>query len=226
MPHDAALLVVDAESTDATVALARAHGGDVVVRPWAGFVATRRFALESVRTPWTFMLDADEALDADARAALAAAAPAPETDGYTLARVTYFCGKPMRGGAWGREAPLRLFRTATGRLTPHPAGGGSADLHESWSVPGNVERLPGVLHHHSYPSLAAYRAKFARYTSVEARGARRSLRFVLLSAAVAVARVPWLFAWRGGWRDGWRGAFVAVASASYPVCVAWKAWRA
>ena len=218
--------MIDAESTDATPALARAHGADVVVRPWAGFVATRRFALERVRTPWTFMLDADEALDGAAVAALEHATPDPGTDGYTLARLTYFCGKPMRGGAWGGEAPLRLFRTSAARLTAHPAGGGTADVHESWSVPGRIERLPGVLHHHSYPSLSAYRTKFAHYTSLEARGSRGSWRSLLRAAMFAVARVPWLLLRRGGWRDGWRGAFVAVASAAYPVCVAWKALRA
>ncbi len=225
MPPEARLLVVDAQSADTTVAIARARGAEVVERAWDGFVNARRFALARVRTPWTFMLDADEALGADAIAALRHAVPATNTDGYALARSTYFCGRPMRGGAWGREAPLRLFRTAQAELAPHPAGGGSADVHESWSVPGTVERLPGVLHHYSYPTLATYRAKFARYTSLEARGLRGSWPRALRAAAVAFARVPWLLVWRGGWRDGWRGAFVAAASAAYPVFVAVKALR-
>ncbi len=219
------MLVIDAQSTDATVALARDFGADVVVRPWAGFVATRRFALAQVRTPWTFMLDADEALDAEATAALHGAAPGPETEGFTLARATYFCGRPMRGAPWGGETPLRLFRTGAARLEAHPAGGGAADIHESWSVAGERQRLAGVLHHHSYPTLAAYREKFARYTSLEAGATRGSWPRLARAAARAIARIPWLFILRGGWRDGWRGAFVVAASAFYPVCVAFKALR-
>ena len=225
MPLEARLLVIDAQSGDATVEIARARGAEVVERAWDGFVNARRFALALVRTPWTFMLDADEALGADAVAALRRVVPDAGTGGYALERATYFCGRPMRGGAWGREAPLRFFRTEQAELAPHPAAGGAADVHESWSVRGTVERLPGVLHHYSYPTLATYRAKFARYTSLEARGLRGTWPRVARAAALGFARVPWLLVVRGGWRDGWRGAFVAVGSAAYPVFVAVKALR-
>ncbi len=218
--------MVDAESNDATVAIARERGARTVVRPWAGFVAARRFALGLVTTPWTFMLDADEALDEALRSALAAAVPSPTQDGYTVSRVTYFCGRPMRSGAWGGDAPLRLFRTAAARLEAHPAGGGTAQLHEAWTVSGGVARLAGTLQHDSYPTLASYREKFARYTSLEAVGVPPSLPAFGFALVRAVARIGWLLIVRGAWRDGWRGVFVAVASAWYPVVVAWKALRA
>ena len=225
MPPGARVLVVDAQSSDATVEVARAAGADVVVRPWAGFVATRRFALGRVATPWTFMLDADEALDAACAAALVALDPPAQTDAYCVARSTYFCGRPMRYGAWGAEAPLRLFRTDRATLVAQPAAGGSADVHERWRVPGAVGRLGGTLLHDSYPDVATYAEKFARYTSLEARGSMPSRRVLARAALVASLRAPWLLLGRGGWRDGWRGAFVAFASAAYPVAVAWKALR-
>ncbi len=225
LPPGVSLLVIDAESSDATVELARARGAEVIVRPWAGFVATRRFALGCVRTPWTFMLDADEALDADLAAALPGLDPPGATDAYAVKRTTYFCGRPIRHGAWGGDAPVRFFRTARAELVAAPAGGGDAELHESWRVPGGVGRLGGVLLHYSYPTLGSYRAKFARYTSLEARGLRATPLVLARAAGVALLRAPWLLFVKGGWRDGWRGVFVAVASAAYPVAVAWKAWR-
>jgi glycosyltransferase involved in cell wall biosynthesis len=226
VPSGWPVLVIDAESHDATVALARAHGARTLVRPWGGFTATRLFALGEVRTAWTFMLDADEVLDAPLRAALLAAQPDVSTDGYAVARVTYFCGRPMRAGPWSRERPLRLFRTVRAALSAHPAAGGAADVHERWNVPGNVARLAGTLHHYSYPTLSAYREKFARYTSLEARSAEGSIRALVQASALACTRAGWWFFVRAGWRDGWRGAYVAVGSAFYPVVVAWKAWRA
>ena len=219
------MLVIDAESSDATVALARERGAQVVVRPWAGFVAARRDALARVRTPWTFMLDADEALDTTLVAALQTLRQRATTDGYAVSRTTYFCGRAIRGGAWGGERPLRLFRTQRARLIAHPAAGGNADLHEAWHVPGRIERLGGTLQHYSYPTLAAYDAKFARYTALEASGVRPSALAVAAAAVQALARAPWLFVIRGGWRDGWRGAYIAAASALYPVAVRWKALR-
>ena len=210
---------------DATVALAVARGADVIVRPWPGFVAARRDALARVRTPWTFMLDADEALDAELAAALHANEPQPGTDGYAVPRTTYFCGRAIRGGAWGSERPLRLFRTRAATVEAHPAGGGTAELHEAWRVRGRIETIAGTLHHHSYPNLAAYRAKYKRYTALEARGLRPSYLGLAVSVLSAFARAPWLFTVRGGWRDGWRGAYIAVSSAGYPAVVAWKALR-
>ena len=56
------LLVLDARSCDRTVEFARSAGAEVIEREWSGFVDARRFALSQVRTSWTLMIDADEAL--------------------------------------------------------------------------------------------------------------------------------------------------------------------
>lgn len=225
IPRGADVLVVDAESQDATVRLARDAGARVVVRPWAGFVATRRFALGLVRTAWTFMLDADEALDPELAAAVAALEPATTIDAYRVARSTYFCGRPMRHGAWANETLLRLFRSDRATLVAEPSAGGEAEIHEHWVVPGELAVLPGTLLHDSYPTMRSYREKFDTYTSIEARGVRGSAAGVLRAAALAVARGSWHVVGRAAWRDGWRGIFVALASAFYPVVVAWKALR-
>lgn len=225
LPPGMPALVLDAESTDATPRIAEAFGARAIVRPWAGFVAARRYALGEVRTPWTLMLDADESLDAALREALAALPEEPREDGFRLARTTSLCGRPVRGCGWGDERLLRLFRTAEARLAAHPAAGGAADLHERWEVDGPVADLGGRLAHDSYPTLAAYGSKFARYTTIEAAALHARAPGAAFAAALARAalRLPWLFFGRAGWRDGWRGAFVSAASAVYPVVVRWKA---
>jgi glycosyltransferase involved in cell wall biosynthesis len=225
IPRASRVLAIDAESTDRSVEVARARAARVIVRPWAGFVEARRFGLGCVETPWTFMLDADEQLDMPLSAALAALAPDQGIDGYATRRSTFFCGHAMRYGAWGADAPLRFFRTGRAALVAEPVGGGSADIHERWTVAGGTGRLDGTLLHYSYPTLADYRTKFARYTALEARGLRGSPPALAREVALAVLRVPHALFVRGGWRDGWRGVFVAFASAAYPVAVAWKALR-
>jgi glycosyltransferase involved in cell wall biosynthesis len=225
LPGGAPVLIVDAESSDDTVAIARARGAEVVVRPWEGFVATRRFAQNFVKTPWTFMLDADEMLDEKLRDAVIALEPPSATDGYLTPRTTFFCGRPITGCGWGEEAPLRLFRTARAFLMPRPAAGGYADVHEEWRVYGSVGRLRGTVLHDSYPTLAAYWAKFDRYTSIEALGLKPTQFDAMRTVVTAFARLPWLFFVRRGYRDGWRGAIIAFASAIYPVVSLSKAMR-
>jgi hypothetical protein len=196
------------------------------VRPWPGFVVARRDALAMVTTAWTLMLDADEELDQALRDAIAAAEPPAATCGYRLRRATYLCGRPIGGAGWGDERLLRLFRTTAARLDARPAAGGDSDLHERWSCAGDVTDLAGTLHHYSYPTIASYREKFDRYTTLEARGLRVRPLDVLRAYAVVPARFGWLLVARGGWRDGWRGWFVSLFSALYPAVVAAKALRA
>jgi glycosyltransferase involved in cell wall biosynthesis len=214
------VFILDAESDDATVAIANAAGATVERRPWAGFVAARRYALAQVRTDWTLMLDADEVLDADLRAAIAAAPD--DADAYSVRRVTRFCGRRIRTAGWSNEKLIRLFRTASARLEAHSVGGG-ADLHERWMSDGIVAELGGAIIHDSYPTLGSYREKFARYTAIEAAGVRGSASGLLGAFVMALARFPWALLRYGGWSDGWRGVFVAASSAAYPLVVQWKA---
>ncbi|TAM58866.1 glycosyltransferase family 2 protein [bacterium] len=224
LPAGMPALVVDAESADATRVLAQDCGARVVVRPWDGFASARRAALALTSTPWVLFIDADERLD-DALRASVLAAPAHESVGYELLRTTEFCGRPMRCAGWNDEPVLRLFRREAVRLEARPAAGGSAQLHERWVAEGRVERLRGRLEHRSYPTIADYRRKFARYTAIEAAGISPSLGRALAAAARACVRWAWLYLARGGWRDGWRGAYVCTMSALYPVVVQFRALR-
>jgi glycosyltransferase involved in cell wall biosynthesis len=222
IPSGARVFILDAESADATVAIARTAGAAVESRPWAGFVDARRYALDRVATDWTLMLDADEALDETLRAAVAAAPG--DVDAYVMRRITTFCGRRIRTAGWSNEKLVRLFRTSAIRLEAHSVGGG-ADLHERWVSDGRIGALDGAILHDSYPTLASYREKFARYTSIEAAAVRGSAAALAASVVVGLARFPWAVLRYGGWNDGWRGIFVAFSSASYPVVVQYKALR-
>ncbi len=222
LPRGAQLYVLDAESDDATAAIAQRSGATVERRRWTGFVDARRHALSRVHTRWTLMLDADEALDPALRAAIEAAPD--DVDAFAMRRITTFCGRRIRTSGWSNEKLVRLFRTASIRLEAHSVGGG-ADLHERWVSDGVIGRLPGAILHDSYPTVASYREKFARYTGIEAAAVRGSITALAAAVVVGLARFPWAVIRYGGWRDGWRGGFVAASSAAYPVVVQWKALR-
>jgi hypothetical protein len=197
-------------------------GAMVETRPWHGFVEARRYALTRVETPWTLMLDADELIDERLREAIVAA---PDTvDGYRVRRVTTLCGVPVRTAGWSAEYLLRLFRTGRARVLSNSVGG-SADLHERWVCDGKVRDLPGALIHESYPTLASYRAKFARYTTIEAAELRPSRLALARELSLFPIRVVWSILRYRGWNDGWRGLFVAWQSARYRIVVRAKALR-
>jgi glycosyltransferase involved in cell wall biosynthesis len=222
LPRGLHVLVLDACSRDHTVAFARGSGAEVVQREWTDFVDARGFALAHVRTPWVLMIDADEALDDVLSGAVLSADG--NAGAYVVSRTTYFCGRPMR--MWRKEPLVRLFRMGGATLEAHPAAGGSAPVHESWTATGTVASLDGTLLHFSYPDYTTYRAKYDTYTSAEARGVRRSFGSVLTSAIASMLRFWWLLLGKGALLDGVRGVYVAYKSAMYPTVVAWKALTA
>ena len=220
VPPGVRVFVLDAESTDATPEVARACGAHVEIRAWRGYVDARRFALGRVTTPYAFMLDADELLSDELAAALAG--DLSRADGYRVRRVTMLAGRAVRAAGWSAERLVRCFRADRASVVADSVGGG-ADLHERWIVDGRVGDLPGMIVHDSYPTVASYRERFARYTRIEAAALRGSP----LACAGALGKLPLRFAWLwaryGAWRDGWRGAFVAWYSALYPLAVQWRA---
>lgn len=208
-------------SDDRTVEFARAAGARVIEREWTDFTEARSYALGRVQTPWTLMVDADEALDDALRDAIL---QAPDSvNGYVVRRTTYFCGKPIR--MWRNEPILRLFRTPLAQLQPRSAAGGNAALHERWQCPPPHAELRGTLLHFSYPDRASYREKFERYTSIEAQSMRSSLWRVIAEWLAIWPRFLRLLLLRGELLDGPRGFAVAYGSARYRYVSARKARR-
>jgi glycosyltransferase involved in cell wall biosynthesis len=213
------ILVVDANSDDRTVEFAQSAGARVLSRRWTNFVDARSFALAQVTTPWALMIDADEALDDVLCKAILAAGD--DVDGYVVRRTTYFCGKALR--LWRNEPLLRLFRRDRVRLQAQPAAGGDAILHEGWVSTGTTRTLNGTLLHYSYPDVASYRAKYDRYTSLEAEHLAASPAKLFAAICRALARFAWLLTARGALLDGPRGWYVAYRSAMYPAVAMEKA---
>ena len=61
------IIVIDAESTDKTVQVAREFTDEIWVRPWPGFAAQKNFALEVAEGEWILSLDADERVTPELR---------------------------------------------------------------------------------------------------------------------------------------------------------------
>jgi glycosyltransferase involved in cell wall biosynthesis len=214
LPHGISILVVDALSTDHTVAYAIAAGARVIERRWTNYVDARRYGLGQIATPWVLMLDADEELDDRLRAAILAAPT--DADGYVMRRTTYFRGKAMR--MWSDEPLLRLVRTSAVRVN-------DAVLHERLVCDGTVRELHGTLSHYSYPDARSYREKFARYTAIEALALRANPLRWLGQTALVPPRFANNLLRHGALLDGPRGWYVAWYSALYPATVAAKALR-
>jgi len=216
VPFAAEKIVVDSESTDRTVEVARAHGARVVVQPWLGFGAQRNFSSKQASHDWILFLDADETLtDASQREFVERFQEISTSDaaGALLPRTANYMGRPMR---WYRpmlgEMLGRFYHRDRARWSDRR-------VHESVIFDGPARRFRHPFHHHHSPTLVHKQLKVLRYSELRAlercdRGRKPSLwgvPFVYLGTFLKEC-----FVYRAIF-DGWRGLIVAHVNASYSI---------
>ncbi len=216
------IIVVDAESTDKTAALAREFTDRVWVRPWPGFAAQKNFALDQASGDWVLSLDADERVTPELadriRSIVERGGPA---DGYSVPRRNIFWGAWVRHGGLYPDYQLRLFRRGAGRFAEDA-------VHESVRVGGPVEVLAEPLLHQSYRDLEDFVRRSNRYSTLAAQDWLRHGRPVSLAALIMkpLGRFLSMYIVRTGFLDGWRGLVLAVLYAEYVFLRTAKAWEA
>ncbi|HET7341082.1 MAG TPA: glycosyltransferase family 2 protein [Methylomirabilota bacterium] len=217
------LVVVDAESEDKTLAIAREATDRVFVRPWPGFAAQKNFGLDQATGDWVLSLDADErvspALRAEIEDVLRSGGPAA---GYAVPRRNVFWGRWVRHGGLYPDWQLRLFRRGHGRFVERA-------VHESVRVDGEVARLRGHLEHRSYRDVADFLTRAERYTTLAAAewlAAGRPARPLRDLVARPAGRFLGMYVARAGFLDGWRGFLLATLYAYYVFMRSAKVWEA
>lgn len=205
------IIVVDAESGDKTVEVARAFTDRIWIRPWPGFAAQKNFALEQATCPWALSLDADERVTPDLRREIESILDRDGAlDGYAIPRKNYFWGAWIKHGRLYPDYQRRLVRRGRGRFVEHP-------VHESLEVRGSVGRLQAPLLHHSYRSLEEFIRRSNRYSTLAAEEWIRSGRRIGAADLVLrpLGRFLSMYLLHGGVLDGWRGVLLAGLYAHY-----------
>lgn len=160
------IFVVDSYSTDNTVELAKAGGAQVLQHPFQNYARQFEWALENapLTSEWVMRLDADEIIEADLAAEIAARLPALPSDvtGINLNRKTIFQGKFIR---WGGRYPLTLLRIWRR---------GKARIEDRWMdehmylTDGRTVTFRGGFADHNLYDLTFFTAKHNGYASREA----------------------------------------------------------
>lgn len=216
------LIVVDAESRDKTVAIARELTDHVFVRPWPGFAAQKNFGVEQARGDWVLSLDADEVVSPALRAEIAAVVErGGPHQGYSVPRRNVFWGRWVRYGGLYPDWQLRLFARGHGRFVER-------SVHESVHVAGSVGRLRGHLEHRSYRDVGDFLTRADRYSTLAAEewaAAGVRPRPFLDLVARPLGRFAGMYVMRAGFLDGWRGFLLAVLYGYYVLMRSAKLWE-
>ena len=215
------IVVVDAESTDETAAIARRHADRVEVRPWPGFSAQKNYAASIASHDWILSLDADERLTPELAAEIRALmASEPSRRGYRVPRVTHYLGRWIRGTDWYPDYQLRLYDRRAGEWN-------GRRVHESVRLSAEPGRLQHDLHHFPYRDIRDHLATIDRYTALAAEQMKEDGRTP--SFAALAFHPPFAFfrnyVLRGGFRLGTAGLVISTLNSYYVFLKLARAWE-
>ncbi|PYR52683.1 MAG: glycosyltransferase family 2 protein [Acidobacteria bacterium] len=204
------IIVVDSESEDRTVEIARTHTARVVVRRWEGYVSQKNFAASLATHDWILSVDADERVTPELASEIRTILSGPSHQGYRIPRATWHLGRWIRTTDWYPDYQLRLYDRRS-------AAWAGRYVHKGVVVRGSVGRLAGELQHFPYRDISDHLQTIDRYTTFAARemhekGTGAGLARLALHPPLAFLRN---YLARGGFRDGVPGFIISALNAYY-----------
>lgn len=168
------IIVVDGESTDETVSLAKKLGARVFsTTNKPNFHINKQLAMDKAKGDLVLQLDADEVVDSELAGWIqgihnsssssshhdqAASLPAA----WWIRRKNYFLGKFLKKGGQYPDPVIRIYQRGKAKLPQQ-------DVHEQMVVDGEVGWAEGHLLHYGNPSFETYLRKWNTYTTFKAQ---------------------------------------------------------
>ena len=173
------IIVVDSQSTDDTVQIARSFGAEVQQFHWNGkFPKKRNWALRNltIKNEWVFFLDADEYVTNAFLSEMQKKIKNSSINGYWVTYQVHFMDKKLNYG--DKLKKLSLFRHDKGEYEKIEEDSWShldMEVHEQAVVEGETGQIQAPVDHRDYKGLEKYIDRHNQYSSWQAR------RFVNLS---------------------------------------------
>ncbi len=218
------IVLVDGESNDKTVEIARSYGAIVSILPNQEiFHINKQKAIDKATSDWILQLDADERVSKELKDEIIRVIndEVREESGYWIPRKNFFLGRFLMKGGQYPDYTLRLYKNGKGKLP-------QKDVHEQAVVDGVVGYLSHPLLHYPYKNFSVYLQKWERYNNIYAHQIQKMMRkriFPLKLYSVPefllIRPLYWFFLTylrHKGFMDSWQGfVFSFFSSLRYPV---------
>lgn len=156
------VVVVDSFSTDKTEAICREYKVHFVQHKFEGHIEQKNWAITQATYPHVLSLDADEALDDTLKKSIQEVKKNWIHDGYSMNRLTNYCGKFIRHCGWYPDTKLRLWDSRKGKwggTNPH-------DKYELLDTNAATGHLKGNLLHYSFYSIDEHYKQVNYFTDI------------------------------------------------------------
>ncbi len=223
------IIVVDGESTDGTVALAKSLGAKVIsTTNKANFHINKQIAMDEAKGDLILQLDADEVVDEELANFIKRLISQNTSDikesAWWIRRKNYFMGQFLKKGGQYPDPVIRLYKKGKAKLP-------QKDVHEQMVVDGEVGWAEGHLLHYGNPSFSDYLRKFNTYTSFKAQQlSDRGVKISFLNSCNYLVFMPLstflsLYLRHKGFVDGVPGLVFALFSGFHHFVAYLKLWE-
>lgn len=153
------VIVIDNNSTDNTVSIARKKGAEVVSITTSDFAHLRNIAVSYAHSEWLLYVDADEIVSPELEISMydAVRNSGKNVSGYMIHRKNFYLGCSWPKGEW----MLRLF-------TRQSFVKWRGTLHETAVIRGAIGKLSGLLLHDTHRTLSEMVQKTNEWSQTEA----------------------------------------------------------
>ena len=206
------IIIVDSFSTDKTQEIASSFNAVFIQHAFKGHIQQKNFALSQASNDFVISLDADEALSDPLKTSILQVKEQHTADGYSMNRLSNYCGHWIRHGSWYPDKKLRLFD----RTKVQWAGVNPHDKAEA--LEGTVlKHLSGDLLHFTYYTIEEHVRKLDYFSSIAAnayfeKNKKAGLFNLIIRPGFAFFRD---FILRAGFLDGYYGWVIARFTAHY-----------
>jgi glycosyltransferase involved in cell wall biosynthesis len=208
------IIVVDDESTDATLAIARQFTDKVFIRKMENEGKHRNWAYSQASNDWVISLDADERVMPElAEEITELLTSTPLNKAYTIPRRNYIGDYWLRWGGEYPAAQLRLFLKDEFKYE-------EVEVHPRAFLDGECGHLTTDIIHYSHRDITDYLRSLNNHTSLEAK------KWYITGRKMSLGHAVWRTLDRcfyrrllrkKGYKDGIYGLAVAVFSGFYQI---------
>jgi glycosyltransferase involved in cell wall biosynthesis len=204
------IVILDSGSTDNTVSISESLGAKVFMHPFDGHIEQKNRAITFASYPHILSLDADEALDEQLKTEILKLKSSFNAEGYTMNRLTNYCGHWVKYCGWYPDKKLRLWDSRKGKW-------GGTNPHDRYelSSESKIVHLKGNILHYSYYSISDHLRQVDYFTEIAAKasfreGKQSSLIKILFAPPFKFFRD---YVFKAGFLDGYYGFVICKISA-------------
>ena len=160
------IIVIDSFSTDQTELIVKEKGANFIKNKFDNYVTQHEFADKQATHDIILTIDADEVLSAELIDSIQKVKKYWRCDGYSMNRMTNYCGKWIKHSGWYPDIKLRLYDRRKGKWI-------GQKIHERFTLfeGSSKGHLKGDLLHYSYFSISQHVNQANKFTDITALAA-------------------------------------------------------